>query len=89
MFVDPLAEETMTPHQYVTNNPIMFTDPTGMSKDGIIVGNDNSVNKTASTALNEFASTEEGRSFLSKYAKKGDKVGSQTFTEDGQYHKKV
>lgn len=35
MFVDPLAEKTMTPYQYVTNNPIMFTDPTGMEQDGI------------------------------------------------------
>ncbi|WP_448607152.1 RHS repeat-associated core domain-containing protein [Paenimyroides ceti] len=28
--VDPLAEKTMTPYQYVNNNPIMLVDPTGM-----------------------------------------------------------
>ena len=66
----------------------MFTDPTGMEADGIIVGNDNSKDKTASTALSEFAATDEGRIFLADYAKKGDKVGNQTFNEDGKYHKK-
>jgi|SRR5690554_3230190 len=33
--VDPLAEQTFEPYLYTGNNPIMFTDPTGMSKDGI------------------------------------------------------
>jgi len=32
--VDPLAEQTMTPYQYVHNNPVNLIDPTGMSADG-------------------------------------------------------
>src|SRR5690554_2424894 len=32
--VDPLAERTMTPYQYVNNNPILYVDPTG--KEGIV-----------------------------------------------------
>src|SRR5690606_31517075 len=33
--VDLLAEKTMKTYQYVNNNPIMFTDPTGMSAEGL------------------------------------------------------
>src|SRR5690606_10595791 len=32
---DPVAEKTMEPYLYTGNNPIMFIDPTGMSKEGI------------------------------------------------------
>ena len=35
MFVDPLAESTMTPYQYVHQNPINLIDPTGMSAETV------------------------------------------------------
>ena len=37
--VDPLAEKTMEPYLYAGNNPMRYTDPTGMSKDDIIINN--------------------------------------------------
>ncbi|MDN3709689.1 RHS repeat-associated core domain-containing protein [Myroides ceti] len=39
MNVDPLVEKTMEAYSYVGNNPIRFTDPTGMIKDDIIINN--------------------------------------------------
>ena len=33
--VDPLFEQTMTPYQYTYQNPIRYTDPTGMSAETV------------------------------------------------------
>ena len=40
--VDPLFEKTMTPYQYTYQNPLKYTDPTGMKGEDIIIrGKDN------------------------------------------------
>jgi RHS repeat-associated protein len=33
--VDPLFEKTMTPYQYTYQNPLKYTDPTGMKGEGV------------------------------------------------------
>jgi len=41
--VDPLAEETMTPYQYVGNNPVNMIDPTGMNHHDYKLNSDGSL----------------------------------------------
>ena len=55
--VDPLAQKTMTPYQYVNNNPIMFTDPTGM--EGEIIDPKNEESRLAYEEYKSIASPEK------------------------------
>src|SRR5690554_2766126 len=57
--VDPLAEKTMTPYQYVHNNPIMFTDPTGMSAENGDGGG--WISRTWNNAKSLFSSSENSQ----------------------------
>lgn len=79
--MDPLAEQTFEPYSYVGNNPIMFIDPTGMSKDDII---DIAKNDKGEWEITNVQLTEGCDIFR---VTDGDKVDTYTFSE-GEYGKR-
>jgi hypothetical protein len=88
---DPLSEKyySLSPYNYVANNPLIYIDPDGMQIDisALIKSKDHA------QAFIIFAKTKEGKRFLDKYASKGQKLeyGGKVFyeaKEAGKYDKK-
>ncbi len=98
MNIDPHSENyfSISPYVSFANNPISFVDPTGMDISFWKYNSETSKWETATydeldektqKSLEAFAKTDIGNKFLSKFAKKGDKVGEVEFGEDGEYSK--
>lgn len=74
--VDPLAEQTpsWSPYVYTHNNPLRYTDPTGMSADDVIIKG-----KEAQAAFDQLQSSVQGELTLSK-----DDSGNVTYEQNGK-----
>jgi RHS repeat-associated protein len=99
--IDPLAEKyySLSPYVSMVNNPLMIIDPDG--KDILFYQWENDgdgnwerklinfsqLDPRVQKALEAFAKTELGYNFLKDFAKKGQRIGSVKFLENGKYSK--
>lgn len=75
----------VTGYHYGANNPILYIDVNG---DSLSITPSFSDSWVLGEAFKLFSNTQEGRSFLSKFARKGQTINGYTFKDDGEYHKK-
>jgi hypothetical protein len=77
--LDPKPNLAISSYSCFSSNPIFYSDPLG---DTLKI-NGGEKDQMGMQALEKFVSTKEGYSEIAKYAVKGQKVGSITFTKDG------
>lgn len=99
--IDPHVDScfSVTPYSSFANNPISFVDPTGEDilfwqweeNDELNAGgewkqvNYDQLDSNLQKGLENFAKTKEGFGLLSKFANKGDKIGSVEFDATDDY----
>jgi len=99
--IDPHAETylSLSPYSMFANNPLLFVDPSG--EDIILYAWEqdrngdwqrkqvqfNQMDSKMQKALEAFAKSDAGFTFLKDFANKGDKIGSVEFSETGKHAK--
>jgi hypothetical protein len=83
--LDPKPNSSIGLYTCLHNNPIRNNDILG---DTIGINTSIYQNETKNAAMKAFVTSKEGKEFLKDYAKKGQTLYGETFTEDGKYHKK-
>ncbi|GHT36060.1 hypothetical protein FACS189434_14340 [Bacteroidia bacterium] len=77
-------------YAYCANNPVKYIDPNGKEIDcyeavKVDVIKENSLSSKTTSAFLRFAQSKTGLAFFSLFAKKGNKIGSILFAENGKY----
>jgi len=89
--IDPMADKypSISPYAYCAWNPIRLIDPDGREVDesGFFDKNGNVKCKMAYDAFRFFAKTTFGHRAIALFAKGGQTIAGQKFTEDGLFHK--
>jgi len=92
---DPLEEKfpNLSPYNSFGNDPLLFIDTDGKiinlfhikqyNSDGTVMVS-NEVSSSTQKAFTEVMQTKQGIAFFSMFAKKGEKLGNYTFTQDGE-----